>query len=135
MSADTYHCPVCGKPFDLGDKLFDFAIAAHEKDHKPENNNPANLIKYDQNSLMWCCNLCGDPLHMGEFTARQKVIGHCRTKHGALFSGSSSTPVTARGGRGSGSRSVGEVAEDVGEAIVDGVSRVIGGIFRALGGD
>ena len=42
MSTDTYHCPVCGKPFDLGDKLFDFAIAAHEKDHKPENNSPAN---------------------------------------------------------------------------------------------
>lgn len=35
MSEDgnIYHCPVCGKPFDMDDKLADFALAAHQKDH------------------------------------------------------------------------------------------------------
>jgi hypothetical protein len=30
---NIYHCPVCGKPFDMDDKLADFALAAHQKDH------------------------------------------------------------------------------------------------------
>ena len=134
---DTYRCPVCGKPFDLTDRLFDFAISAHEKDHRPENSNPANMIRYDDGSLMWCCKICDAPLHAGEYTARQMIIGHCRAAHDSAIGGSSSAPVTARGGRGSGSgsRGLGELAEDVGEAIVDGVGRVVGGIFRAFGGD
>lgn len=133
---NTYLCPVCGKPFDTDDRLFDFAIAAHEKDHTPGRNNPANMIRYDASALMWVCKLCGDPLHPGEFTARQRVIGHCRVKHDSVTGSPSSAPVTARGGsRGSSSRGVGDIAEDVGEAIVDGIGRVVGGIFRAFGGD
>lgn len=133
---DTYLCPVCGKPFDKDDRLFDFAIAAHEKDHTPGRNNPANMIRYDESALMWACKLCGDPLHPGEFTARQRVIGHCRVKHDSVTGSPSSAPVTARdGSRGSSSRGVGDIAEDVGEAIVGGIGRVAGGIFRAFGGD
>lgn len=139
MSAtdDTYLCPVCGKPFDTQDRLSDFAIAAHEKDHRPERNNPANMIRYDESGLTWVCKLCGDPLHPGEFTARQQVVGHCRVKHNSVTGSSSSAPVTARGGsRGSStSRGIGDIAEDVGEAIVDGIGRAVGGIFRAFGGD
>lgn len=133
----TYLCPVCGKPFDTTDRLFDFAIAAHEKDHRPEKNNPANMIRYDEETKLWVCKLCGDWLHTGEFNARQKSISHCREEHGSVPGSSSSAPVTARGGRGSGSgsRGIGELAENVGEAIVDGVGRAIGGIFRAFGGD
>lgn len=44
MSSERiYVCPVCGKPFDMDEKLADFALAAHEKDHqtmKPERSWP-----------------------------------------------------------------------------------------------
>lgn len=116
-----YTCPECGKPFDRLDGLFDFAIAPHEKSHKAQYRNPANLIRYDQAGLMWHCKICGDPLHAAEFTAQMQAISHCNEKHGGLPA--STAPVTARGGRGkgSGSRSladvVGDIAEDVGEAI------------------
>lgn len=143
MSADedTYLCPTCGKPFDKTDRLFDFAIAAHEKDHTPQRNNPANMIRWSEDGLMWCCILCGAPIHIGEYTARQMIIGHCRVVHGSTTGSSSSTPVTARGGRGSGngSRSVGEfigdVAEDAAEVVIDGLGRAAGAILRAFGGD
>jgi ribosomal protein L37AE/L43A len=131
-----YLCPVCGKPFDSTDRLFDWAISAHEKDHAPQRNNPANMIRHNENALMWVCKLCGDPLHPGEYTARQKVITHCREKHGSTTA--SSVPVTARGGRrgrsGPGGKAV-DLAEDVGEAIVDGISAVFRGIGNALSGD
>lgn len=132
----VYTCPVCEKPFDRRDGLFDFAVSAHEKEHRPQNNNAANMIRYDDASLMWVCKLCGAPLHPGEYTARQMVIGHCRVMHDSVTGGSSSAPVTARGGRGSGSgsRTVGEivsdVAEDVGEAIVEGLGKALGGIAK-----
>ncbi|QBZ72129.1 hypothetical protein SEA_KRADAL_243 [Streptomyces phage Kradal] len=133
---DTYLCPVCGKPFDKADRLFDLAISAHEKDHAPQRNNPANMIRYDEDALMWVCKLCGHQLHIGEFTARQKVITHCREAHGSTTA--SSAPVTARGGRpgrsGPGGKAV-DLAEDVGEAIVDGISAVFRGIGNALSGD
>lgn len=127
---DTYICPVCGKPFDKNDRLFDLAISAHEKDHSPQRNSPANMIRWDESGLMWVCKLCGCPLHIGEYTARQQVITHCREAHGSTTA--SSAPVTARGG-GSGRSGVGgkavDLAEDVGEAIADGV----GAFFRAIG--
>lgn len=135
MSAgdDTYVCPVCAKPFDLTDRLSDFAISAHEKQHRPENNSPANLIRYDEASLMWCCKLCGVPLHQGEFTARQNVISHMRHIHNSATA--SSTSVTAGGGRRSGrsgSRGVGEAIGDIAEDVIDAIGSALGGIFRGL---
>jgi hypothetical protein len=132
----THLCPQCGKPFDLDDKLFDFAIAAHEKDHTPGRNSPADLIRYDDDALMWVCKICGDPLHIGEFTARQQVITHCREKHGSLPA--SSAPVTARGGRrssGHGGHREG-IAETIGDALedsADAIGRGIAGAFRFVG--
>lgn len=134
MEGDTYHCPICGKPFDTTDRLFDFAIAAHEKDHTPQRNSPANLIVYKGDSLMWCCKLCGAPLHQGEFTARQMIVGHCRAAHDAVpGGGSSSAPVTARGGRGSGSRGFGEAVGDVIEDAAEGIGKVFKAIGEAIG--
>lgn len=131
---DTYPCPVCGKPFDRSDKLFDFAIAAHEKDHAPQRNNPANMILWHDDSLMWCCKLCGDPLHIGEFTARQKAISHCREKHGSMTASPFSAPVTARGGRGSGSsRGFGEAVGDIVEDCAEGIGKVFKAIGEAVG--
>lgn len=131
---DTYFCPVCAKPFDKSDRLFDFAIAAHEKDHAPQRNNPANMILWHDDSLMWCCKLCGEDLHIGEFTARQKVITHCREKHGSTTAGSSSAPVTARGGRGSsGSRGFGEAVGDIVEDCAEGIGKVFKAIGEAVG--
>lgn len=126
-----YLCPVCDKPFDTEDRLFDFALSAHTKEHEPSRNNPANLVRYDDESLMWVCKLCGDPLHPGEYTAHQKVISHCRSKHGSVPG--SSAPVTARGG-GSGNRRSGagrvlDVVEDIGEAIGDAVGGALGKIL------
>lgn len=133
MTGDVYRCPVCGKPFDRLDKLVDFAIAAHEKDHAPGRNSPANMIRYDESSLMWVCKICGDPLHAGEITARQAVIGHCREVHGSVTA--SSAPVTARGGRGKGSSN--SRGEDILEAIGEGLGAVGdaigGGVGKALG--
>lgn len=129
MNADsTYHCPTCNKPFDRNDGLFAFAFSAHEKQHALSQSRPENLIRFEEDGLMWVCKICGDPLHIGEFSARQKVITHCREKHGSLPA--SSAPVTAGGGRagksGSGSRSFGEAVEDIAEAVIDGVGSVIG---------
>lgn len=140
---DDYFCPVCGKPFDRTDRLFDFAIAAHEKDHAPQRNNPANMIRYDDDSLMYVCKPCGYPLHIGEYTARQKAITHCREVHGAAMA--SSTSVTAGGGRGrGGSRdsegvvetvldAVGEGLSAAGDAIGGAVGKVLGAIGDILG--
>lgn len=138
----TSTCPVCGKPFDLDDKLYDFAIAAHEKDHTPGRNNPADLIRYDDDALMWVCKICGDPLHIGEFTARQQVITHCRDEHGSLPA--SSAPVTAGGGRKSGGHAhrgegigeaIGEIIEDSAGAIAKGVGAFFGFIGDVISGD
>lgn len=129
---ETYRCPVCAKPFDTADKLFDFAIAAHAKDHTPQRNNAANLIRFEEDGLMWVCKLCGDPLHIGEFSARQQAVTHCRVKHGSLPH--SSAPVTARGGR---SGSGGKVRDSAKDGFLDGVGDVVGdalgGIGRAVG--
>lgn len=132
MDGDTYRCPVCDKPFDMTDRLADFALSAHMKDHAPERNNPANLIRFETEGLMWTCKLCGAPLHAGEFTARQMVIGHCRVMHGSVPG--SSAPVTAGGGRsgGSGSRgkgianAIGDIAEDVFGAIGGALGKILG---------
>lgn len=129
MSADedTYLCPACGKPFDETDRLFDFAIAAHEKQHAVNRNSPADLIRFEEDGLMWVCKICGDPLHIGEFTARQKVISHCNEKHGSLPG--PSIPVTARDGRrrGSGSsRGFGEAVGDLAEAVAESIGNAIG---------
>lgn len=133
---DTYLCPTCGKPFDKSDRLFDFAIAAHEKGHTPQRNKPANMIRWNEDSLMWCCVLCGAPIHIGEYTARQMIIGHCRVVHDSVTAGSSSASVTAGGGRrSSSSRGFGEAVEDATEAVVEGIGKVVGGIFRAFSGD
>lgn len=131
---DTYLCPTCGKPFDKTDRLFDFAIAAHEKDHTPQRNNPANMIRWNEDSLMWCCVLCGAPIHIGEYTARQMIIGHCRVVHDSVTAGSSSAPVTARGGRGSsGSRGFGEAVGDLVEDAAEGIGKVFKAIGNAIG--
>lgn len=128
---DTYYCPVCDKPFDRDDRLFDLAVSTHEKSHSPSRNSPENLILFKEEGLIWVCKLCGDPLHAGEFTARQMVIAHCRQKHGSLPA--SSAPVTAGGGRsggsGSGSRNFGDVVEGIAEAVVNGVGSAIGKLF------
>jgi hypothetical protein len=133
----TYNCPVCNKPFDPLDKLFDFAITSHEKEHDPSRNTPASMIRYDETSLVWICILCGEPLHAGELSARQAVIGHCREKHGSLPV--SSAPVTAGGGRpgrsGAGGRTLdiaGDVAEVIGD-VLGGIARGIGKVFDGLG--
>lgn len=124
---EVYYCPVCNRPFDRADKLFDLALASHEKSHAPQRNNPANMIQYDDESLTWCCKLCGDSLHIGEFTARQKVITHCREKHGGMPA--SSTPDMARGG-GGGTRSgfggrLADIAEDIGDALGGAIGRLL----------
>jgi ribosomal protein L37AE/L43A len=127
---DTYFCPDCAKPFDTADRLFDFALAAHVKQHEPSRNNPANLIKYNDDTLMWCCKLCGAPLHPGEYTARQSVISHMRHIHGSTTA--SSAPVTAGGSRRSGrsgSRGIGDAIGDIAESIGDAIGSTIGKIF------
>lgn len=131
MAADpgTYECPVCGKPFDRGDGLFDFAVSAHEKDHSPGRNNPANMIRWSDEDLMWVCKLCGDPMHVGEYTARQQVITHCREVHGSVTA--SSAPVTARGGRGR--KSGDSRGEDILDAIGDGLEAAGDAIGGAVG--
>ena len=131
---DTYLCPTCGKPFDKGDRLFDFAIAAHEKDHTPQRNNPANMIRWNEDGLMWCCILCGAPIHIGEYTARQMIIGHCRVVHDSVTGGSSSAPVTARGARGaSASRGFGEAAGDIDADAAAGIGKVYKPLGNAVG--
>jgi hypothetical protein len=132
QQGSTYFCPVCAKPFDRDDKLSDFAIAAHEKDHAPERSNPTNMIRYDGDSLMWVCKICGHPLHIGAYSARQAAIGHCRQAHGSTTA--SSTSVTAGGGRGgrSGHRSDG-IVDGVLDAVGDGLSAVGDAVGGALG--
>ncbi len=129
---NTYFCPVCAKPFDRGDKLSDFALAAHEKDHKPERNNPANMIRYDDESLMWVCKICGAPMHIGEYSARQAVIGHCREIHGSTTASSAS--VTAGGGRrGRSNRDSEGVVDTVLDAVGDGLEAAGDAIGGAVG--
>lgn len=128
----TYFCPVCGKPFDRGDKLSDFAFAAHEKDHAPERNNPANMIRYDEYSLMWVCKICGGPMHIGEYSARQAVVGHCREVHGSVTA--SSSPVTAGGGRrGRSDRDPGGVVDTVLDVVGEGLGMAGDAIGGAIG--
>lgn len=126
--SEIYRCPVCEKPFDRKDGLFDFAIAAHEKDHRADRNGPSSMIRYDEASEMWACKLCGDPLHRAELSARLSVVTHSREKHGQTFG--SSAPVTARDGRSKSSRSgfgrVADAVEDAVGAVFDGVGNVIG---------
>lgn len=123
----VYRCPVCNRPFDLTDGLVDFAIASHEKGHAADRNGPASMIRYEENGLVWVCKLCGDPLHIGEYSARMAVVTHCREKHGQSFG--SSAPVTARGGRSKGRSGFGRVAdavEDAVEGAVDAVGAALG---------
>lgn len=130
MTADpsVYNCPTCGKPFDRKDGLVNFAIASHEKDHRADRNSPANMIRYDEDGLMWVCKLCGDPMHNGEYSARVAIVTHAREKHGQTFG--SSAPVTARGGSSGGRRSglgrVADAVEDAVEAVLDGVGNALG---------
>lgn len=48
---DIYRCPVCDKPFDMTDKLADFALAAHEKEHRTVK--PVNLLVRENGQ--WVC--------------------------------------------------------------------------------
>ncbi len=132
QQSGDYHCPVCGKPFDRGDRLFDFAIASHEKDHSPGRNNPANMIRYDEDSLLWVCKLCGDPMHIGEYTARQQIITHCREVHGSVTASSAS--VTAGGGRGGRSKRDSDgIVDNVLDAVGDGLELAGEAIGGAVG--
>lgn len=92
-----YRCPVCNKPFDTTDGLFDFAIAAHEKDHQADRNSLRNLIRLNDSGT-WQCMLCGHGLGLHEEAARLAVIGHVSEIHGVLPA--SSFPVVTRDGRG-----------------------------------
>lgn len=131
----VYHCPTCGRPFDLDDKLFDFAIASHEKDHAVWRNSPGNLIVFGEDGK-WHCKLCQHDLGTHEQAARLAMITHARTAHGSLPA--SSVPVTTGDGKarrsGRGGKAL-DIAEDVGEAIGEAVGGFLGAIGRALGGD
>lgn len=125
--ADVYRCPVCAKPFDRTDDLFDFAVAAHEKGHAASRNDPSNLIALNGEGT-WCCTLCGHPFGAAEEFARIAVIGHARQKHGSTPA--SSAPVTARGGTRAGGagfgRRIGDLVEDVGEALGNAIGKILG---------
>lgn len=129
----VYNCPTCGRPFDLDDKLFDFAIASHEKDHTVWRNSPGNLIALGEGGE-WRCKLCQHPLGQHEQAARMAMITHAKQAHGSLPA--SPAPVTTGGGKaprsGRGGKVI-DIAEDVGEFIGDAVGGLLGAIGRALG--
>jgi hypothetical protein len=123
-----YLCPACGKPFDTTDRLANFAISSHEKDHAPGLNHPASSIRYDGRSRMWVCKICGEPLNAFELPARQQAITHCDQKHG--FLPASSTPVKAGGGgRGKKGSSAAEAIGDVIEEFVNAIGGALGKMF------
>jgi hypothetical protein len=62
------------------------------------------------------------------------IIGHCRVVHDSVTAGSSSAPVTARGGRGSSrSRGFGEAVGDIVEDAAEGIGKVFKAIGNAIG--
>lgn len=125
-ASSVYRCPVCGKLFDRADELFDFALAAHEKDHAASRNDPSNLIVLSDQDV-WCCKLCRHPFGIFEASARIAVIAHARDKHGSAPA--SSAPDMTRGGRGqasrSGSKGLGKRIEDGVEAVFDFLGDII----------
>lgn len=77
---NAYECPTCHKLFDMSDKLADFALAAHVKDHAPYSSSPKNLIKEDADGV-WVCKLCGYPCGRSAGVACTAAISHAETMH------------------------------------------------------
>lgn len=90
---DVYECPVCAKPFHRDDKLSDFALAAHEKEHRTMK--PERLLVSGESG--WRCTLCGELLRTSEDMARIAMISHMKV-HG--IRPASSAPDATGGGKG-----------------------------------
>lgn len=120
MSDELYPCPICKKPFDMRDKLADFALSAHMKDHQEMR--PENLLEVKDGELL--CSLCQYPMGSSMEMARISMAGHMR-QHGI------ETARPAGAARGSGlswsrgpeisRKSFGDLVEDVVEGFVAGV--------------
>lgn len=126
--SDVYRCPVCGKPFHMADKLADFALAAHEKEHRTMR--PERLLV--QRDGLWVCTQCGEPFGSSKDMAKIGMVSHMK-EHG-IRPASSSAPDTTRGGKGRGSSGSGSTfTEGVSEVVGDFVEGIVEGVGKALG--
>lgn len=121
---NIYRCAVCGKPFDMDDKLSDFALAAHEKEHQTMK--PERLLV--QRDGLWVCTQCSEPFGASKDTAKIGMASHMK-EHG-IRPVSSSAPDTTRGGKGRGSA---DSRSTLAEGVADLVGDVVEGIGRAIG--
>lgn len=119
MSGELYHCPICKKPFDMGEKLADFALSAHMKDHREMH--PENLLEVVAGELQ--CAVCQYPMGQSIEMARISMVSHMR-QHGieVAQAARSSRPAPGRWrAAGDSRKTISELAEDVVEAFVAGV--------------
>lgn len=108
MSDDIYRCPDCGRPFDLRDKLVDFAIASHEKDHQARHSTPQSLLSRGVDGV-WRCKVCAHPFGKSEEMAGLAVISH-GAEHGV-------TPVRPGAPGRTGTGSLGDAARALGRGL------------------
>jgi DNA-directed RNA polymerase subunit RPC12/RpoP len=126
--SDIYRCPVCGKPFNMTDKLADFALAAHEKEHQTMK--PERLLV--QRNGLWVCTRCGEPFGSSKDMAKLGMSSHMK-EHG-IRPASSSAPDATKGGKERGSSGSGSTfAEGVSDFVGDVVEGLIEGVGKALG--
>jgi hypothetical protein len=129
---DLHRCRICNKPFNMTDRLADFALSAHMRGHEAGNTSPENMIRLDLGTGMWCCTFCDHPLHQGELMARVAVISHV-TEHGQSFASPSTGTGRVKGSRESRTGAVGDFFGDLVEDFAKPIGDAIGDAFGAIG--